>query len=183
MPVQCAGFFGGANVNVLKRLAGISIDKSASLISGLVGHLIVASTDGFVRIILVPAIDNRPHMPEEFKLCLPTKIIAENDYTPGNVFRFKPKTVLRLAPCTGMNRNVAIFESILPSCLHALQGVWCGVVAVTAVACRTGFLSSRPDCTGLNLGRRATLCRLDWGPQIANYPDGTPPNASSAHPG
>ncbi|VUZ52592.1 unnamed protein product, partial [Hymenolepis diminuta] len=69
------------------------------LVNCVVGHLIVACTDGFVRIFPIPHHDNRKRIAEDEKLVIPTTISV--DGVPQNVYRLKPNGVLRLAPGTG----------------------------------------------------------------------------------
>uniref|UniRef100_A0A5K3EY59 WD_REPEATS_REGION domain-containing protein n=1 Tax=Mesocestoides corti TaxID=53468 RepID=A0A5K3EY59_MESCO len=99
VPVQCANNCSSGEETSCP-LAYPSLEASqkqaSQLISALAGHLIAACTDGFVRVFPIPATDNRPNMPPEFKIVLPTQISA--DRVPENVYRFKPKTVFRLAP-------------------------------------------------------------------------------------
>ncbi|VDK40629.1 unnamed protein product [Taenia asiatica] len=97
VPVHCANRSDGCEIARPMLPVDMTPKQIAQLIGAVVGHLIVACTDGFVRIFLVPAVDNRFNLPEEFKVVLPTKIC---DGVPKNVYQFKPKTVLRLAPST-----------------------------------------------------------------------------------
>ncbi|VDM31477.1 unnamed protein product [Hydatigera taeniaeformis] len=97
VPVQCANHSDGCEPTRPLPPVEMTPKQVAQLIGAVVGHLIAACTDGFVRIFLVPAVDNRFNLPEEFKVVLPTKI---HDGLPQNVYNFKPKTVLRLAPST-----------------------------------------------------------------------------------
>lgn len=98
VPVQCANRSDGCEITRPLPPVDMTPIQIAQLIGAVVGHLIAACTDGFVRIFLVPAADNRFNLPEEFKVVLPTKIC---NGVPKNVYQFKPKTVLRLAPSTG----------------------------------------------------------------------------------
>ncbi|KAM3185455.1 hypothetical protein ACTXT7_006307 [Hymenolepis weldensis] len=66
------------------------------LVNCVVGHLIVACTDGFVRIFPIPHHDNRKRIAENEKLVIPTTISV--DGVPQNVYKLKPNGVLRLAP-------------------------------------------------------------------------------------
>ncbi|KAH9284754.1 hypothetical protein ECG_02814 [Echinococcus granulosus] len=98
VPVQCANRSDECELTRLLPSVNMTPKQIAQLIEAVVGHLVAACTDGFVRVFLVPAVDNRFNLPEEFKVVLPTKISF--DGVPQNVYQFKPKTVLRLAPST-----------------------------------------------------------------------------------
>lgn len=65
----------------------------------VVGHLIAACTDGFVRIFPVPHHDNRKRIAENEKVCVPTSISPEGE--PQNLYKLQPNGVLRLAPGKG----------------------------------------------------------------------------------
>lgn len=76
------------------------------LVNCVVGHLIVACTDGFVRIFPIPHHDNRKRIAEDEKLVIPTTISV--DGVPQNVYKLKPNGVLRLAPGTGKGKSVLL---------------------------------------------------------------------------
>ncbi|VDD81480.1 unnamed protein product [Mesocestoides corti] len=115
VPVQCANNCSSGEETSCP-LAYPSLEASqkqaSQLISALAGHLIAACTDGFVRVFPIPATDNRPNMPPEFKIVLPTQISA--DRVPENVYRFKPKTVFRLAPSYGLTLSQMVISDIPP---------------------------------------------------------------------
>lgn len=102
VPVQCANSSGVSSTTSLN----MKPKQIAQLVGAVVGHLIAACTDGFVRIFLVPAVDNRFNLPDEFKLVIPTKVSA--DGMPKNVYQFKPKSLLRLAPDASMNGGTCL---------------------------------------------------------------------------
>ncbi|KAM7535195.1 hypothetical protein Aperf_G00000096739 [Anoplocephala perfoliata] len=76
----------------------LSANQIHQLVGGVVGHLIAACTDGFVRVFPIPACDNRTDLSGESQIVIPATI--STDGTPNNIYKFKPKTVLRLAPST-----------------------------------------------------------------------------------
>uniref|UniRef100_A0A0R3T9M1 General transcription factor 3C polypeptide 2 n=1 Tax=Rodentolepis nana TaxID=102285 RepID=A0A0R3T9M1_RODNA len=69
------------------------------LVGCVVGHLIAACTDGFVRILPIPCHDNRKRIAPGGKLVIPTSISA--DGVPQNIYKLKPSGVLLLAPGAG----------------------------------------------------------------------------------
>lgn len=101
IPIQCTSRPGvsGEHRTSIAAAINLSAKQMNKLISGIVGHLIAACTDGFVRVFPIPACDNRMNLSKKFRLVIPATISP--DGTPNNVYQFKPKTVLRLAPSTG----------------------------------------------------------------------------------